>query len=99
MSSSSSRKVEHVDLIVPDPDEGSPIEYNDAQRPVVLHYEAPADNGNGQSLKQRAVRSSMWTMVAFGFGQVVRVLSNPILAGLLMPQDFGTIALISVFVT
>jgi len=99
--SSSSGKVEHVDLIVSDPDEGSPVEYSAAQRPVILHVEGTNGDAphNGQTLKQRAVRSSMWTMIAFGFGQVVRVFSNPILAGLLVPEDFGTVALISVFVT
>ncbi len=104
--SSSSRHVEHVDLIVPDPDEGAPAELRDAQRPVVLHYETRviptgevAKNGNGQSLKDKVVRSSLWTMLAFGFGQAVRFLSSPILAGLLVPEDFATIALISVFVT
>ncbi len=95
--SSSSGNVEHVDIIVSDPDEGAPVAYNDAQRPVVLHVES--GNGDGRTLKQRVVRSSLWTMVAFGFGQGVRVLSSPILAGLLVPEDFGTVALISVFVT
>lgn len=97
--SSSSGNVEHVDIIVSDPDEGAPVAYSDAQRPVVLHLESGNTNGDGRTLKQRVVRSSMWTMVAFGFGQGVRVLSSPILAGLLVPEDFGTVALISVFVT
>jgi O-antigen/teichoic acid export membrane protein len=99
--SSSSRNVEHVDVLVSDADEGAPVELSDAQRPVVLHVEADggATNGNGKTLKERAVRSSMWTMIAFGFGQVVRVISSPILARLLLPEDFGTVALISVFVT
>jgi O-antigen/teichoic acid export membrane protein len=95
-----SRNVERVDLIVSDPDEGSPPEYNSAQRPLVLHYEGPVDDrSNGRTLKQRAVRSSMWTMVAFGFGQALRVVSSPILAYFLTPEDFGVVGLISVFVT
>jgi O-antigen/teichoic acid export membrane protein len=96
--SSLSGKVEHVDLIVNDADAAAPVELNDAHGPVVVHYEAPAGPA-GQSLKQRAVRSSAWTMVAFGFGQLVKVATNPILAALLAPEHFGTVTLISFYVT
>jgi O-antigen/teichoic acid export membrane protein len=96
--SSLSGKVEHVDLLVTDADVSAPTELSDAQQPVVLHYEAPA-GAPAQSLKQRAVRSSAWTMVAFGFAQVIKVATNPILAALLVPEHFGTVALVSVFVT
>jgi O-antigen/teichoic acid export membrane protein len=104
MSSSPASKPEHVDLIVTAPDEGAPIELTDAQTPVVVHYERPAggngDGGSdGRTLKQLAVRSSMWTMVAFGFGQVLRLVSSPVLAWFLTPEDFGTVGLIGVFVT
>ena len=51
-----------------------------------------------QSIKSRALRGSMWTMFAFGAGQLIRFVSSPILAYLLTPEDFGTIALVSVFV-
>jgi O-antigen/teichoic acid export membrane protein len=100
--SGSGGKPERVDVIVTDTDEGAPAELTAAQAPVVLHYQGePGDaaKGDGKSLKARAVRSSMWTMVAFGFGQVLRVVSSPILAWFLTPADFGTVGLISVFVT
>jgi O-antigen/teichoic acid export membrane protein len=102
MSSSSGSQPEHVDVIVTDPHDVAP-EVADAQPSVVVHYEHPGANGGAGaasgSLKQRAVRSSMWTMVAFGFGQALRVVSSPILAYFLTPEDFGTVGLISVFVT
>jgi O-antigen/teichoic acid export membrane protein len=99
-----------VDVIVAGPDDGAAAR-GDAQAPAVLKADAPAPPpvigapapppvaAGGPTLKQRAVRSSMWTMGAFGFGQVIKVVSNPILAALLMPEHFGTVALISVFVT
>src|SRR5258706_3706449 len=63
---------------------------------------APSDatgNDASPSLKSRAVRGSLWTLLAFGAGQVIRLVSNPVLAYLLTPEDFGTIALVTVFVT
>ncbi|MDB5322228.1 MAG: polysaccharide biosynthesis protein [Phycisphaerales bacterium] len=51
------------------------------------------------SLKARAVRGSLWTVLLFGAGQVVRVGSTLVLARLLTPSDFGTLALVTVFVT
>jgi O-antigen/teichoic acid export membrane protein len=63
---------------------------------VTLDY---AQTAPTPSLKTRAVRGSVWTMSAFGIGQFLRIVSSPVLAWLLVPADFGTIALVMVFVT
>jgi O-antigen/teichoic acid export membrane protein len=89
----SSTPAEHI--IIPDADESAPVEYTDAQAPIVLEYEPPKED----SLKKKAVWSSLWTLVMFGVGQVIRFVSNPILAYLLVPEYFGVVSLVSVFVT
>jgi O-antigen/teichoic acid export membrane protein len=86
-----SGKSDNSDLIVSDaPGNSTPA--------APLDY-ARAGSQPGPSLKARAVRGSMWTMLAFGAGQLLRIISSPILAYLLVPDDFGTIALVMVFVT
>src|SRR5512138_1868465 len=67
--------------------------------PVATIDYAPPGVAPSTSLKSRAVRGSVWTMSAFGIGQLLRIISSPILAWLLVPADFGTIALVMVFVT
>jgi O-antigen/teichoic acid export membrane protein len=89
----SSTPAEHI--IIPDVDESAPVEYSDAQAPVILEYEPPKE----ESLKRKALWSSLWTLVAFGAGQVIRLVSNFLLARLLIPDDFGVANLVSVFVT
>lgn len=91
-----SEKVERADVIVGDAPAVA------AAPAVALDYApspaaAPADDG--PTLKQRAVRGSIWTMGAFGIGQAVRLFSVPILTRLLLPEHFGTVGLIAVFVT
>ncbi len=51
----------------------------------------------GGSLTARVMRSSMFTMGGFAFGQVVRLGSNLILTRLLFPEAFGLMALVMVF--
>ena len=60
---------------------------------------APIDLAAGLSLKTRALRGSLWTLLAFVAGQLIRLVSGPLLAYLLTPEDFGTVALVTVFVT
>lgn len=48
------------------------------------------------SLTSRIMRSSMFTIAGFGFQQVLRFGSNLILARLLFPEAFGTMALVTV---
>ena len=52
----------------------------------------------GTGLMARALRSSVWIVGGFGFGQFLRLLSNLILTRILFPEAFGLLALVSVFV-
>lgn len=49
-----------------------------------------------KSLKQMAIRGSVWTILAQGAGQAMRLGSNLILTRLLFPEAFGLMALVSV---
>ena len=49
-------------------------------------------------IKAQTIRSSMWTLIGFGFSQVIRFGSNLVLARLLVPHDFGLAALVGMFV-
>ena len=51
----------------------------------------------GQGTHSRAIRGSLWTVVGFGGGQVLRLGANLILTRLLAPEAFGLMALINVF--
>jgi O-antigen/teichoic acid export membrane protein len=51
----------------------------------------------GPSLKQRAIRGSMWTLVGYGSGQLLRFANNLILTRLLFPEAFGLMALVNTF--
>lgn len=48
-------------------------------------------------LKNQAVKGSIWTLFGYGASQVLRLLSNLILARLLFPEAFGLMALVNVF--
>lgn len=50
----------------------------------------------GTGLTSRIMRSSMFTILGFGVQQVIRFGSNLILARLLFPEAFGTMALVTV---
>lgn len=50
------------------------------------------------SLKKQAFRGAAWTFVAFGSGQALRFVSNIILTRLLIPEYFGLMSLINVFI-
>lgn len=56
-----------------------------------------ADHKQSPSLKQRALRGSIWTFVGYGTSQVLRLGSNLILTRLLFPEAFGLMALVQVF--
>ncbi len=62
--------------------------------PPVLEYALPPQ----LSLKERTVRSSIWTLVGFGSSQMIRFGSNLLLTRLLVPHDFGLAALVGMFV-
>ena len=50
------------------------------------------------SLKQQAIRGTIWTIFGYGSSQVLRFGSNLILTRLLMPELFGLMALVQVFI-
>lgn len=50
------------------------------------------------SLKKLAIRGSLWTIGSYGASQVLRLGSNLILTRLLLPEMFGLIGLVSVFI-
>ena len=50
------------------------------------------------SLKQQAIRGTIWTIFGYGSSQVLRFASNLILTRLLMPELFGLMALVQIFI-
>ncbi|MEQ9692713.1 oligosaccharide flippase family protein [Shimia sp. SDUM112013] len=52
---------------------------------------------HGENLGARAARSSMFTILGYGGGQFLRLLSNLILTRLLYPEAFGLLSLVWVF--
>jgi len=53
----------------------------------------------GEGLQAKALRGSAWSFFGFGAQQVLRLVSNMILARLLVPEAFGLISLAYVFMT
>src|SRR5436190_19575910 len=51
----------------------------------------------GESLRGRAIKSSVWMMIGWALGQVIRFGGNLILSRLLFPELFGLMALVNVF--
>lgn len=56
-------------------------------------YLAVVDKG----LKGKALRGSAWTVAGYGGAQVLRLVSNLVLTRLLVPEAFGLMSLVSVF--
>lgn len=50
------------------------------------------------SLRSRVVRGSLWTLGGYAAGQVLRFGSNLILTRLLVPEMFGLMALVNIFI-
>ncbi len=50
------------------------------------------------SLKKQALHGSVWTIAGYGVSQVLRFVSNLILARLLLPEFFGLMSLVNVFI-
>ena len=51
------------------------------------------------TLKKKAVNGAVWTIVGYGFSQSLRLGSNLVLTRLLVPDLFGLMALVNVFIT
>jgi O-antigen/teichoic acid export membrane protein len=49
--------------------------------------------------KKLIIRSTLWTFTGFGLGQALRLVSNLILTRLLVPEAFGLMALVVIFMT
>ncbi len=51
----------------------------------------------GDGLRARAMRGSVWTIAGYGTSQALRLAANLILTRLLFPEAFGMMALVTVF--
>ncbi|MGL5083040.1 MAG: oligosaccharide flippase family protein [Microcoleaceae cyanobacterium] len=51
------------------------------------------------SIKQQAVKGTIWTLIGYGGAQALRLGSNLILTRLLVPELFGLMALVQAFIT
>ena len=51
------------------------------------------------TLKKKALNGTIWTFAGYGFSQSLRLGSNLILTRLLVPELFGLMALVNVFIT
>lgn len=51
----------------------------------------------GEGLRARAMRGSVWAIAGYGISQVLRLAANLILTRLLFPEAFGMMALVTVF--
>ncbi len=51
------------------------------------------------SIKKQAIRGAIWTVAAYGISQLLRFGSNVILTRLLLPELFGLMSLVYVFIT
>lgn len=50
------------------------------------------------SLRKQAIRGSVWTLAGYGASQILRFGNNLILARLLVPEYFGLMSLVNVFI-
>ena len=60
---------------------------------------AVAPPPGGASIRAPAIRGSIWTMGGYAGGQLLKLVSNVILARLLFPAVFGQVALVYTFTT
>ncbi|MDJ0571651.1 MAG: oligosaccharide flippase family protein [Pleurocapsa sp. MO_192.B19] len=51
------------------------------------------------TLKKKAINATVWTVVGYGSSQILRLGSNLILTRLLVPEIFGLMALVNVFIS
>lgn len=52
-----------------------------------------------KSLKAKTVNASIWSLGGFGLGNALRLASNLILARLLVPEMFGVMAIVQIFIS
>ncbi len=63
---------------------------------AVIHFVRTPDSA--RSLKHLALRGTVWTLLGYGTGQLLRLGGNVVLTRLLYPELFGFMALTNVFV-
>ncbi|NJO40713.1 MAG: oligosaccharide flippase family protein [Cyanobacteria bacterium CRU_2_1] len=56
-------------------------------------------SASSSSVKKLAIRGAIWTIIGYGTSQVVRFVSNIVLTSLLVPELFGLMSLVYVFIT
>ena len=66
--------------------------------PAARAADAGTAGGGEFSLRTRAIRASLWTLLEIGSGRFLRLCSNLILTRLLFPEAFGLMAVVNVFV-
>lgn len=59
--------------------------------------ESPTPGRPQRSLRQLALRGTLWTIVGHGAGQVLRLGGNLVLTRLLFPEAFGVMAIVNVY--
>ena len=68
------------------------------QRESSQQVSASASADEAQSSSQRVVRGSAWALFGYGVRQVLRLGSNIVLTRLLVPEYFGVMTLVNVFI-
>jgi O-antigen/teichoic acid export membrane protein len=66
--------------------------------PALVDRDPSRPSGGEPSLRKRAIRSLLWSFGGVGIYQVLRFGFNLILTRLLLPQDFGLMALVDLFI-
>jgi O-antigen/teichoic acid export membrane protein len=86
---------EHDDIDAPRASDGAGPSTNGPPPPTA----EPAPAPHGPVTRQRVVSSATWIALGFGYSQIVRLVSNVILAHYLSPHAFGLMALVITFQT
>lgn len=68
----------------------------DATEPV--EEPKPTQKSAGSGLRAKVMKGGMWSTLSYGIGQIMTMGSNIVLAWLLVPEDFGIMALIGTIV-
>lgn len=58
---------------------------------------APERADGAQPVRKKAIGAGIWVLAGFGLSQVIRLAANIILARILFPDVFGTMAIVNVF--
>lgn len=77
--------------------DGSPMNHEPRGAPA-SDTASPSIPEASPSLGARAVRGSVWVTAGFGARQLLRIVSNLVMARLLFPEAFGLMALVHVFI-